>query len=313
MHLIVLLYALFASVFTVSKTGLQYTQPLFFVGTRMLLAGVLILGYLYFFQNKHFRFSKKDVFGIFRLAVFNIYLTNMFEFWGLQHLTSFKTCFIYSLSPFLSALFSYWMFSEKMTSKKWMGFALGFLGFIPILLNESSTEERLGHLFFLSWAEIAVMLAAVSSVYGWTLLRKLVKQNNMSPLMANGLSMLGGGAFALCHSAFTENWNPVPITNTATFLECALLLIVISNLVCYNLYGFLLRKYTSTFMSFAGFTTPLWSAFFGWLYLGEVVTLPFYLSAIVVFLGLILFFQEELKQGYYAKPQAANYTQAIIK
>ena len=39
------LYALFASVFTIGKTALEYTEPLFLVGSRMALAGVIMLVY----------------------------------------------------------------------------------------------------------------------------------------------------------------------------------------------------------------------------------------------------------------------------
>lgn len=306
MFLVVLLYALFASVFTIAKTGLEYSQPFFLVGSRMLLAGVIMLAYQFLFNRKQFTFEKRHLWRIFRLALFNIYLTNAFEFWGLKYLTSFKTCFIYSLSPFASAILSYFMFADKLSPKKWVGLIIGFAGFLPILLNETSSEEQAGHFFFLSWAEIAVMLAAVSSVYGWILLKKLVKENGYSPIMANGLSMLIGGAMALAHSLCVEDWNPVPVTEALPFFECAILLILISNLTCYNLYGYLLKRYSATFISFAGFTTPLFTAFFGWLYLGEVVTWPFYASAIIVFAGLFTFYQEELRQDYYVPIKATN-------
>jgi drug/metabolite transporter (DMT)-like permease len=179
-----------------------------------------------------------------------------------------------------------------------LGLLVGFSGFIPILLTQTVSEESTGQLFFLSWAEIAVICAAVCSVYGWILLRQLVKENGYSPLMANGLSMLMGGGMALMHSAAVENWNPVPVSSYIPFFECAILLIIISNLIAYNLYGFLLKKYTATFMSFAGFTTPLFTALFGWFFLGETVTWPFYLSAGIVFSGLLVFYQEELKTSY---------------
>jgi drug/metabolite transporter (DMT)-like permease len=297
--LVILLYALFASVFTIAKTGLEYSQPFFFVGSRMFAAGVIMLAYQYYFHRSQFTFQKAHFWRFFRLALFNIYLTNAFEFWGLKYLTSFKTCFIYSLSPFVSALLSFWFFSEKMTVKKWGGLLIGFMGFLPILLNETSTEEQTGHFFFLSGAEIAVMCAAVSAVYGWILLKQLVKENGYSPFMANGMSMLMGGAMALMHSLAVEEWGPIPVTEVWPFAECAFLLIIISNLICYNLYGYLLKRYSATFMSFAGFVTPLFSALFGWLWLGESVTLPFYLSAVIVFVGLFRFYQEELKKDYY--------------
>lgn len=294
MHYVVLLFALFASVFTIAKTGLEYTQPFFFVGSRMLLAGVIMLAFQFFYEREQFRITKGSFSRVFRLALFNIYLTNVFEFWGLKYLTSFKTCFIYSLSPFASALLSYVIFSEKLSLKKWLGLIVGFSGFIPILLNQTASEEQTGHLFFLSWAEISVMAAAVSSVYGWILLSQLVKENGYSPFMANGLSMLLGGIMALTHSFVAETWNPVPVVEWLPFMACACALILISNLICYNLYGWLLKRYSATFMSFAGFTTPLFTAFFGWLYLGEVVTWPFYLSAVIVFSGLLIFYQQEL-------------------
>lgn len=295
---VILLYGLFASVFTIAKTGLEYTQPFFLVGTRMLLAGIILLGYQAIVNKQKFTFDKQTWLRLFLLATFNIYLTNALEFSGLRYLTSFKTCFIYSLSPFLSALFCYFLFAEKLSFKKWLGLGIGFLGFIPILMSQTSLEEEAGQLFMFSWAELAVMLAATLSVYGWILLKQLVSENELSPLSANGVSMFLGGGMALMHSWAVEDWNPIPTSNVSVFLECTVLLIIISNLICYNLYGTLLKKYSATFMSFAGFTTPLFTAFFGWFFLGEVVTWPFYLSFSIVLGGLWVYDQDELKLTY---------------
>src|SRR5262249_4027126 len=157
-------------------------------------------------------------------------------------LTSYKTCFIYSLSPFFAALISYFLLAEKMSARKWGGLLIGFVGFLPILLNETPEEQLGGQFLLFSWPEIAVMGAALSSVYGWILLEQLVSQHQCSPVIANGLSMLIGGACALIHSLCVEEWQPLPMTNVSLFLESALALIVISNLICYNLYGHLLKR-----------------------------------------------------------------------
>lgn len=304
MFFVILLYALFASVFTIGKTGLEYAQPFFFVGSRMIVAGLVMLAYLCLFKRKEMVLKKKDLLRVCSLAFFAIYLTNILEFWGLKYLTSFKTCFIYSLSPFASALLSYWMFGDKLTSKKWIGLLIGCVGFLPILINETSVEELTGHVGFLSWAEIAVMIAAFSSVYGWVVLKQLVNDKGYSPFMVNGVSMLLGGMVALFHSSFVEVWDPIPVTEIRPFLDCMFLLILISNLVCYNLYGYLLKRYSVTFISFAGFITPLFTALFGWFYLGEEVTWPFYVSAVIVFAGLCIFNQEELQGSGYSDAQS---------
>jgi drug/metabolite transporter (DMT)-like permease len=315
MFYVILLYALFASVFTIAKTGLEYTQPFFLVGTRMLLAGIILLAYQILVNRQKFTFNKQTWWRLFKLSAFNIYLTNVFEFWGLRYLTSFKTCFIYSLSPFISALFCYFLFSEKLTKKKWIGLAIGFLGFLPILFNHTSNEEQAGQIFIFSWAELSVMLAAILSVYGWITLKQLVSENQLSPLSANGVSMFIGGGMALIHSWIVEDWNPLPTTNIPVYIECTILLIIISNLVCYNLYGTLLKKYSATFMSFAGFTTPLFTAIFGWFFLWETVTWAFYTSFLIVVSGLWIYDQDELKQSYQNQwrdlPQKVDQEEAL--
>ena len=295
MILVFIMYALFASVFTVAKIGLAYTTPLFFVGFRMLLAGLFMIGYLVCFRRDLLTLKKQDLVPLLKLAFFNIYLTNVFEFWGLQYLTSFKTCFIYSLSPFLSALFSFLVFNEKLSSKKWMGLLIGMVGITPILLAQTTTEELTGHFWIFSWAELAVLAAAACSVYGWILLKQLVQDNQHSPFVANGFSMMIGGFFSLAHSYIDEDWQPIPVTEFLPFIGCTLVLILISNFIGYNLYGWLLKKFSATFLSFSGLSTPLFSAFFGWLLLGENVTWPFYASLLILSLGLTLFYREEEK------------------
>jgi drug/metabolite transporter (DMT)-like permease len=280
MILVMVLYALFASVFTIEKTCLLYSPPLFLVGSRMFLAGTIMLSYRYMFNRQEFQFQWKSIWKILLLAIFNIYLTN-------------------NLSPFLAALLSYFIFAEKLSWKKWIGLGVGFVGFIPILISKSAGEEATGNLFFFSWSEEVMFLAVICSVYGWILLRQLICEDGCSFYMANGFSMLLGGAMALVNSYLVEDWDPTPVTNTVGFIECSILLLIISNLICYNLYGALLKRYTATFLSFAGFTTPLFTAFFGWLYLGEIVTWHFYLSALIVFLGLLIFYQEEELKGIY--------------
>ena len=296
-----LLYALFASVFTISKTALQYSGPFFLIGTRMLLAGVILFTYQFVFNRQSLRLTKPIWMKLLQLALFNIYLTNVCEFWGLRYLTSFKTCFIYSLSPFISALFCYFLFSETLNLKKWIGLLICLIGFVPILLSQSAGEELTGQFFIFSWAAISVITAVTLSVYGWILLKQLVNEHGLSPLLVNGISMCIGGTFALVHSFAVEEWNPIPTTNVPIFLETTFFLIIISNLICYNLYGYLLKRYSAVFMSFAGLTTPLFTALFGWLFLGENVTWTFYLSFSLVVCGLWIYEQDELGKVNFLK------------
>lgn len=293
-------FFLWSTSFSIGKVSLEYSPPLFLTGVRMLVAGIIILGFLYMWRRETFKIKKRQILPLLLLSFFSVYLTNALEFWGLQYLTAAKACFIYSLSPFLSALFSYFQFKEKITSRKVMGLVTGFLGFFPVLLMQSGSDD-LGGFSFLSLAEIALVIATICSVYGWIILRKLGKDDGMSPLMANGSSMALGGVFALVHSMIVENWNPFPVSNAMGFLQGIFMMILISNLICYNLYGWLLKRFTATFLSFAGLTTPLFAAFFGWIFLKEEVSWVFFLSVGIISIGLWIVYAEEFRLGYIAK------------
>jgi drug/metabolite transporter (DMT)-like permease len=297
MWLVFTLYALFASVFTVAKGALIYAAPFFLVGSRMLIAGALMLAYAAWRYPLKLQLKKPAVLRVILLGFFNIFLTNVLELWGLQYLTSFKTCFLYSLSPFLSALLSYIILGDRLTQRKWLGLAIGFLGLFPILIEQGHSELLTGSVWGLSGAEIAVFFAVACSAFGWILLQQLVRGDDCPPVVANGYSMAVGGALALIQSSFMESWSPLPILNCKVWMMSTVYLIIVSNIICYNLYGSLLKRFSPNFMAFAGLSTPLFTALFGWIFHDEVVSIWFFTSLAVVSVGLFIFYFEEMKVG----------------
>ncbi len=297
---VILMYATWSSVFSLGKWVLEICPPLFLTASRMLIAGVILVGFLLFTNRSALKLSLKQIASLALLGLFSIYLTNAFEFWGLQQMTAAKTCFFYSLSPFFAALFSYLHFGERMNNRKWLGMAVGFAGFVPVLMAQKGADELVSSLGMISWPELAVLAAALCSVYGWTLLRLLVKDQDISPWTANGVSMVIGGLMALGHSWLVESWNPLPVAaeNTGVFLKGILLMTFISNILCYNLYGMLLKRFTSTFLSFMGLLSPIFASLNSWLLLGEPLSPVILFSTGVVSIGLWLVYSAELKQGY---------------
>ncbi len=310
---VILLFALFASLFGISKATLAYTEPFFFIGSRMLLAGLLLMGHQFIFNRKNIHFKINHLIPLFLLGLLNIYLTNIAEIWGLQHMISAKACLIYSLSPFLAALVAYFVLRETLNSKKWIGLCIGFVGLIPIFMTQSQSEQMAGGFGSVSLPEIALLVAVLCSVYGWTLLKKIINDYKYSPLMANGISMFLGGFLALCHSYFAgESWHPLPVTDYHPFIINTIIMCLISNIVCYNLYGFLLKRYSATFMSFAGLVTPFFASFFGWLFLSETITWHYFASIALFSVGLTIFYLEELKKDkLFTKEQEAKSTKAL--
>ena len=177
---------------------------------------------------------------------------------------------------------------------------IGFAGIVPVLAIQKGSGELLSGLLYLSWPELAMMGASLCTVYGWVLLRLVVKDSTMSPIMANGASMFIGGIFALTHSYFVESWNPIPVAGTALipFTKGLLVMTLISNIICYNIYGMMLKKYTATFLSFMGVLSPIFASIMSWIFLKEPISPIIFLSTGIVSFGLWLIYSAELKQGY---------------
>jgi drug/metabolite transporter (DMT)-like permease len=288
---------MFAGLFTLSKTALLSAEPFFLVGSRMLLAGLLLVGYELIIRKRTYTLKRKQLISLFILGLFAFYITNTSEVWGLQYMSSAKACLIYSLSPFVAAALAFPLLKEKLTSKKILGLCIGFLGILPLLWVETGTNDIIKDLILISWPDMALILAVFSSAYGWILLKSVMKENQFSAIFANGIAMLVGGLFALTHSYLSgESWTPLPIVQNqwGLYIECTLWMTVISNIVCYNLYGHLLKKFSATFMAFAGLVTPLFASLFGWFFLDEIITWHFYVAMIIFSAGLTIFYLEEL-------------------
>ncbi|WP_201456433.1 DMT family transporter [Chlamydia sp. 17-3921] len=290
---------IWSSSFAISKLVMSSAAPLFTTGIRMLFAGG-VLASIVWMRRGSLRFPKQIFIHIIILAITGYYLANVCEFLGLQGLSSAKACFIYGLSPFISALFSYLQLKERISFKKIFGLGLGLIGYISYLVlgGESGGGQAWSWNFGLP--EFLLLCATCFAAFGWTLLRKIEKNSSLSTSAINALAMLVAGGFSLVHSLCVEPWNPIPVQNIPLFLESVFTLVFISNLICYNLYAKLLRKYSSTFLSFCNLIMPLFAAFYGWILLRESFSWGLLPAVGFMILGCRLIYQEELRQGYIA-------------
>lgn len=313
MFLILILYMIFASTFTIGKAALSYTTPIFLIATRMLIGGGLLLIYQYWCNYKQWRFKWSDIGILFKVSFFEYYTAFIFECWALQWVSSSKACLIFNLSPFVTALISFFLLHERLTRKKIAGLVIGFLGFMPILAATTEYENLAGSILGLSMPEISLLGAVFCASYGWIILKETQKRG-YAIVMINGLTMTMAGFAALITSFLVEG---VPViappqsclgatspwlcssfgiygAGVVMFLSYTLALVVLAHIIGFNLYGYLLSRYSTTFVSFAGFVTPLFAALFGWIFLCEEIGPSFIVTTVIVFWGLLLFYQDEL-------------------
>ena len=92
MHLVLVLFALFASLFSLQKILLGISEPFFLIGSRMAFAGVALLIFEAIKRPQSFAQLKKMSLLLLMvvLGVSNIYLTNICEILAIDQMPSYK-------------------------------------------------------------------------------------------------------------------------------------------------------------------------------------------------------------------------------
>lgn len=290
--LIILTNALSAVGFPTTKILLQHFTPFFLSGIRLVACAALLFGYHFITARSWPVYKKSDLWMFFKLSFFSFFISFGFGLWALEYVSAAKVSFLYNSVPFFSALFSYFYFAEKMTLKKLLGLSIGFLGFVPLLLANGTSGK---HGALIEWSDLLLLITVLTYVYGLIITRKIMLSGAYTPTIINATGMLLGGIFSLLAFPFIESH---PVKACTGYDLLMFFLAVVSVVLSYNLTAYLLKKYTTTFLSFLAFIMPFFVAAYSWFLLGERITWHFFVSSATVLLGLYIFYQEELRQGY---------------
>jgi drug/metabolite transporter (DMT)-like permease len=296
--LIILLQALYGCTFTISKILVMHASPVFVIGLRMFVAGFVLFLYDRCSSSEKYGdlLSIKSWLYLLQLGVIGTFIPYVLRYWSLQYLPVTKIALLYNLSPFASLLFSFIFFKEEVTLRKWIGLGIGFSSVMPILFSQVVEAEASSFSFgAISLPEIAMLFAVVCYAYGWIIMKKLVISSHLSPCKINSINMLIAGVLALIVSIFFEGNFTQQFPSDISFWMWFGLIILITNIICHNLYAILLKTYTVTLMSLAGLFAPVAAATTSFFYFKEIITWDYVVSGILVLIGFFMFYGEELK------------------
>lgn len=277
-----------------NKLSLAYIAPGISVGIRMLVSGIILLTCALYtdWQNFWPKFKKYWIW-LAILASFATFIPAILKAYALKHTYSSKVALIGGLDPFLTALYSYILLHEPLSRKKWMGILLGFAGTCVLVIGHAC--ESCTVLFgTIGLAELAALGTAIISRYGWIKVQQLLKAHIFTVREINGATMFFAGFYSLVStaifmpSAFNVTWS-------WTLIGLLAYTIVGGNLIGYQLYSHMLKKYTATFVSIAGFSMPIFVYALGWLVIGESLYPSFFIAGALTFCGVLVFYQDELR------------------
>ena len=298
MFLVVVLYVLFtAMIFMHSAIMVDNPYPFFVAAFRTIVGGLFLLS-VHIFSGKSIWLSGINVRQASTLFLHAIVLYT-FSLAGfaaaMQYIDGITACFILATAPFITALILYLRDKEILTLQKCVGLLLGFIALIPIILmqHEPDAVHQISS-NQLYWGQFLFFVANVCYAYGWILAQDLVKvASKYSPSLLNAYAMLVGGiCSAILYIGFEGFHFPQLVTSDFWSL---LLLFTLATLINYNLYAYLLRFYSATFLSFAGFLEPALALVYSIMWLGSAATMSTIGALCALGLGLYLFYKEELR------------------
>ena len=284
------------TVFLGSLILTQNHYPFFVAGARFFIAGIILLS-TYILKHKHSvlkQLPQLVCIPFFKFS-FCLYTLSAIGFsWGIQYVNPIKASFIFVLSPFITALFLYFFYDQKLTIKKRCGLLIGFFAMIPILLdsNHGQVVEIPFHLSMLGYA--AFGFAVMSFAYGWILNQEFYNAVHLSPTLVTGSGFIFGSCISFLYF-FIMHGHTIPDMHFTDDFWWLLLLFAILTAVSYNLYSSLLRRYSATFISFASFLEPAFGLLYASIFLGQAISRSALVALVTLGFGLYLFYQEELR------------------
>jgi drug/metabolite transporter (DMT)-like permease len=293
MWYLLLIHAITSTNFILGKAVVSCAQPILSIGIRMLGCGSLLLFYS-LLRYGRISMPWRHWWLLAQIAFFQIYISFAFEFWVAPAISSWKWAFMYGLSPFISAVFSYLTLKEPITRIMAIGFIIGLSGFIPIIIEPSSTEQMWGQWISISIPELMIAFSVAAFSYGWVVARELMKDQTYPVTMVTGISMFVGSILLCATSPFLDCWDK-PLVNDYSLFAILTAAAIIANIFDFTMNTWLLRFHTATLLLFFMFVDPLYTALYGWFFLHETVGIRFFISLLLVSIGLYLFYIEEVR------------------
>ena len=255
-------------------------NPIFFAGIRSFIAFLFIIIWMKL-TRKPIVFNKKNT-NICLIAGLVFALEFLFLFLALDFTSVSRNSIIYYSMPlWLTILLFFTKNKEKLSYIKLLGLILAFSGVvISVSKNDTGIIINSSSLF----GDFLAFLAALF----WALLIIIAKNSNFNketPEMQLLWMVMISGPILICFSFFVED----PIRDFQIIHIWGLLfqsIVVVAGGFLFWLW--LLSKYPASGVASFSFLTPIFTIFFGWLILSEVMTPDFIFAAFLVITGLIL-------------------------
>jgi drug/metabolite transporter (DMT)-like permease len=258
------------SSYILTKVALDALQPFNLTALRFIIA--FIVSALVFYK-RIIKVDKQTIKYSFVLAII-LFVTFVAQGFGLQYTTASNAGFLISLAVVLIPVFAYFFLKEKIERKVVIGVCIAPIGIALLTLNNQMSINS---------GDLLCILCAVLSAVHVVVIESFTKKVDS---IALGILQLGfAGVFSIVFSLFTET---VKLPDTALSWGAVLALSILCTATGYIIQATAQQHTSATHAGLIFSLEPVFSAIFGFLLLGEILSVRGYIGGVILLLSVLI-------------------------
>jgi len=275
------LVVMFGSAFLLTKIAVQEIPPVLVVAGRIVI-GASILCMLAMWQGQSF----SSLIAYWKIIIVLALTGNCVPFflitWGQQYVDSGLAGILMAMMPLSTILLAHFFVSgEAITANKLIGFVVGFVGVVILMLPQINADTQYQWLHLL--AMLSILCGAISYAINSVIAHQL--PNISLTLLSSGVLMAASVLILPISIWSSYGWIP-DVSNSA--LLALLILGLFPSGIATIVYFSLIRRAGAAFMSQTNYLIPLWAVFIGVVFGYEYISLNAMIALAVILSGIAL-------------------------
>ncbi len=279
-----LIYLSWGTTYYVTGYAMQNAKmpPALFGGTRLLLAGAILL-LCQACRGQSVRIGAEECLRLVPIAAFYFLLGNWLINLGQREVASGVAAILIATTPLWIGLFGMaWPGGERLSLRGWLGLVVGFAGIVVTMMPQLQG----GFDFVKDYHFLFVLGSAASWAIGSLLSRHLAVQ--LSHLTSAGYQMILGGIFQTALGTALGEW-PILIAkiDDRSIMAFAYLLVV-GSLTGFVAFNWLLGHVSAAKVGTYAYVNPIIAVFIGWVMNETHVSVALLIGIAIVLIGVYL-------------------------
>lgn len=282
---LVLVSVIWGGTFIAGRILAGSTSPLWIASFRFLIASIVLLLALVVTRTRLAPINFKQGLQLCLLGFFGIFMYNLCFFYGLSYINASRAALIVSLTPAAIALFSYFLFKEKLSFYKQGGIALCVLGAAIVVISK---DHSLLTPMQYTWKGDLLLIGCVGSWSVYSVSSRTLS-HAIGPMQTVTYSILFG-TIMLCLAAWIQSDIPLSALHHihASQVISLFYLGALGSALAYIWYYDAIKKIGATRSGVFIALNPLTAVLLGYFFLGEHINHMMGIGGMLILSGILL-------------------------